>query len=90
MRKKCLIYFSLKWQNELRLIERFLGFYATVVMKASKRKCRIIAPFDFNTVEEIDDGNGNNRIILKKAAKFGSKYISIVVSAGRGAARIEM
>lgn len=62
----------------------------TVVMKAAirKQKGRIIAPFDFDTVEEVDDRNNSNQV-LRKTATFGSKDISIVVTTGTGTARVE-
>jgi hypothetical protein len=54
-------------------------------MKANKRNGEIAAPFDFDKVEEIDNGNNTT---IKKTAKIGSKNIDIKVATGSGTARI--
>lgn len=57
-----------------------------IVMKANKRNGEIVAPFDFDSVEEID--NGRNNVTIKKTKKFGSKDIQIKISSGSGTAEI--
>ncbi|MEQ9403643.1 MAG: DUF4097 family beta strand repeat-containing protein [Cyclobacteriaceae bacterium] len=56
-----------------------------VVMEVSKNRGRIRAPFDFDSVEEIDQGRNTK---LKKTKKFGGKDIQIRVSSGSGTAVI--
>ncbi len=60
-----------------------------VEMKANKKNGRISAPFDFDEVEEIDQGSGRwNQTVVKKTAKLGSEDIRIRISTGSGTARI--
>ena len=58
----------------------------TVIMTANKRNGRIVAPFEFDKTEEIDDEGNNVRI--RKTKKFGNKDIEIRVSTGSGTASI--
>ncbi len=57
----------------------------TVVMKAKKRGGDIRAPFEFDQVEEIEEGGD---IYIKKTKKIGSKDIDIFVGTGTGTAII--
>lgn len=58
-----------------------------IVMKANKRNGRIRAPFEFDKVEEIE--NGRNNVTVRKSVKLGNKDIRISVSSGSGTAAIE-
>ena len=58
----------------------------TVVMSANKRNGRIVAPFEFDTTEEIDDGGNSTRI--RKTAKLGDKDIEVKIGTGSGTASI--
>jgi len=66
----------------------FNGFEISgeITMKANKRSGDIIAPFDFDKVEEEDNGN---QTIIKKTVKIGSKDIKISVGTGSGNAVIK-
>lgn len=57
-----------------------------VTMKANKRNGEIIAPFEFDKVEEEDSGNQTK---IKKTVKLGNKDIEINVSTGSGKAVIK-
>jgi len=57
----------------------------TVAMKANKRNGSIKAPFDFDSSEEIDNGNST---VVKKTKKLGTKNIDIKVGTGSGTAKI--
>ena len=57
----------------------------TVVMKANKRNGSIKAPFDFDSSEEIDNGNST---VVKKTKKLGTNNIDIKVGTGSGTAKI--
>ena len=54
-------------------------------MKANKKNGEIVAPFDFDKEEEVENGNNTT---IKKTAKIGSKDIDIHVATGSGTARI--
>ena len=56
-----------------------------VTMKANKKNGEIDAPFEFDKVEEEDQGN---QTIIKKTVKLGSKDININVGTGSGKAVI--
>ncbi len=58
-----------------------------IVMKANKRNGRIVAPFKFDSEEEIE--NGRNNTTLKKTAKIGNKDVRINVNTGSGTAEVE-
>ncbi len=60
----------------------------TIVMKANKRNGRIVAPFKFDSEEEIDNG-GRNNVTMKKTAKIGNKDVRINISTGSGTAEVE-
>jgi hypothetical protein len=57
----------------------------TIVMKAKKRGGDIRAPFEFDRVEEIEEGGD---IYIKKTKKLGNKDIDIYVGTGTGNAII--
>jgi len=57
-----------------------------VTMKANKRNGEIIAPFEFDKVEEEDNGN---QTTVKKTVKLGNKDIEIHVGTGSGKAVIK-
>lgn len=57
----------------------------TIVMKAKKRGGDIRAPFEFDQVEEIEEGGD---IYIKKTKKLGNKDIDIYVGTGTGTAII--
>lgn len=55
-----------------------------VVMKASKRWGHITAPFEFDKTEEIEQGGGDNNIMIVKTAQKGKATNRITVSTGSG------
>jgi len=57
----------------------------TIVMRANKRNGSIKAPFDFDSSEEIDNGNST---VVKKTKKLGTKNIDNKVGTGSGTAKI--
>jgi hypothetical protein len=56
-----------------------------ITMKAKKRGGKIRAPFEFDTVEEIEE---HGDIYIKKSKKIGNKNIEIYVGTGTGTAEI--
>ena len=58
-----------------------------ITMKADTKKGRIIAPFDFEKEEEIDNGS-TNKVVLK-TTQIGDKDIKINVGTGNGTAKIK-
>ncbi|MEM7109874.1 MAG: DUF4097 family beta strand repeat-containing protein [Bacteroidota bacterium] len=60
-----------------------------VEMNANKKNGRISAPFDFDKVEEIEQGSGRwSQMVIKKTAQLGSDDVRISISTGSGTARI--
>lgn len=57
-----------------------------ITMTVKKNGGDIIAPFDFDTSEEIDEGKNTK---IRKTAKIGSKDIEIKISSGSGDAVIK-
>lgn len=57
-----------------------------VIMTANKHNGKIVAPFDFDSEETIENNNSSARI--RKTARLGSKDIQIKVSTGSGTAEI--
>ncbi len=58
-----------------------------IIMQVSKRHGRIVAPFDFDTEEEID--NGGSSPTLKKTVKLGDKDVRIRIGSGSGRAEVK-
>jgi len=59
----------------------------TLVMRASKRRGDIEAPFSFDKEEEIDRGR-RSRTVLKKTKMFNKKSVDIEISTGSGTAKV--
>ena len=59
----------------------------TIVMQANKRHGRIVAPFKFDTEEEID--NGGSSPTLRKTVKLGDKDVRINIGTGSGTAQVK-
>ena len=57
-----------------------------VIMTANKHNGKIVAPFDFDSEETIENNNSSPRI--RKTARLGSQDIQIKVSTGSGTAEI--
>ena len=58
----------------------------SVIMEANKRNGEIVAPFEFDSTEEIKEGSNTT---IRKTTKLGSKDIKIEVSTGSGKAQIK-
>lgn len=58
-----------------------------IVMMASKSKGRIVAPFDFEKVEEVNEWG--DQVALKKTVVKGSASPRVMVSTGSGSATIK-
>lgn len=59
-----------------------------IEMAANKRNGRIVAPFEFDKVEEENSGSRNN-ITIVKTVKIGKKDVRINISTGSGTAEVE-
>lgn len=60
-----------------------------LVMTANKKHGKIVAPFDFDKVEEIDnDNNHRDNIKVRKTVKFGNSNVEIKIGTGSGVARV--
>ncbi|ELR70360.1 hypothetical protein C900_04045 [Fulvivirga imtechensis AK7] len=73
--------------GDARLDFRGKKIEGEIVMKANKRNGAIKAPFDFDTIEEIDQDH--NQIIVKKTAVIGDSKVKIQISTGSGTASIQ-
>jgi hypothetical protein len=60
-----------------------------IVMKASKRNGKIVAPFEFDKTEEIDNNNrGDDNVTIKKTVVKGNGTNKISVATGSGSATL--
>lgn len=60
---------------------------ATIVMEASERYGRIIAPFKFDK-EEVIEHSGNNNDTIRKTVKLGNGGAEVRISTGSGKAEV--
>jgi len=58
-----------------------------VVMKANKKNGEIVAPFEFEKVEEVE--KGYDQVVVTKTTVKGSSDVKIVVGTGSGEARLK-
>ena len=59
-----------------------------VIMTANKKSGRIVAPFEFDKTEEIDD-HDNDNLRIRKTVQLGTKDIEIKIGTGSGTAEIK-
>lgn len=58
-----------------------------VVMKANKKNGEIVAPFEFEKVEEVE--KGYDQVVVTKTTVIGNPNVKIVVGTGSGEARLK-
>jgi len=59
-----------------------------ITMSASKEYGKIMAPFNFDKTEEIDE-KGNDRIMIQKTVQLGNATTEIKITTGSGTAEIK-